>query len=663
MKKFIKFGILLSATAAVCACSAEEYLEDDPVPGEEEAMIREHSYVPGVSVVEFDESTAARVEAGDESLLKNMGIVSAERVFKDGGEFEPLARREGLHRFYRVTFAKVMPVTKAMASFTENSGVLGVDPVRKIRRRAFFNDPYLSSQWNLVSSRSGVDVNVQDVWKNYTTGSSNVIVSVVDEAIDMSHPDLAANIWESDSGYNGYNAITGTNTLSLSRRYDTGHGTHVAGVISAVNNNGVGVSSIAGGDYAKGIKGVRLMSCQIFYGEDSATDDQCAEAIRWSATHGAVISQNSWGYYADEDDDGYVSSSELTAYKKEKIAESLKRAIAYFTSYAGCDASGKQLASSPMKGGLVFFAAGNEDIDYDPICADDNVIAIGATDGRGGKASYSNYGSWVDICAPGGDGSSYITSTLPTFVASAGYGGRDWMGTSMACPHVSGVAALAVSYYGGQGFTSAKLRKALLQSSREVTTSNPIGKMIDAEALFVALDNHPPVVSKAIEDFKHNSLGTVSRPLNQVFNDEDGDALTYTAVSSDETVAGVHINSGHLYIDPASYGWCVITVTASDGIFEPVSTSFKVAIWDPSSGVSATGNVSDGNLTLTIGEEEYQDVHVEVLSSTGAVVYEKWVAISVFDPVTLNISGIAPGVYAVRVTYAGHSYTRTFVKS
>lgn len=659
-----------AAMALIClplSCGLHEIetaSPDEMDEGREIQAIREHSYVQGVSVVEFSEGFTARIESEGPGFLAEWGILGAERVFAPAGEYEALAREQGLHRFYRVSFAKIMPVTKALSSLGETDGIVSVEPVRRVRRRSF-NDPLLGRQWNLVGGSRAVDINVSYIWDNYTTGSSDVIVAVMDETVDSSHPDLAANMWDDGSGRHGYNFVKSTFGQTLDSRYDTGHGTHVAGVVSAVNNNGIGVSGIAGGDAAAGVAGVRIMSCQIFDGKDSATDDQCAEAIRWSASQGAVISQNSWGYYADEDEDGEVSPAELAAYKMESIPIVLKRAVEYFNTYAGCDAGGKQRAGSPMKGGLVFFAAGNEDIDYDPICSDNSVIAVAATGATGGKASYSNYGPWVDLCAPGGDGSYDIWSTVPTFESASGYAGKDWQGTSMACPHASGAAALAVSYFGGQGLTAAKLRTALEKSGTAAGGSSaPIGRRIDVAALFSELGNHPPVVSSKPDNFKYTVVNTrTSKDLSDIFEDEDGDELKYSAESSDEGVVKVSVSGDRLYLEPVSYGQATITVSATDGVSPSVSTSFIMVIWDDSQGFSANAIVSDGSLDIRIASEDYQDVHIEVFSATGARVFDTRKVISIFDPATIHVPGIAPGVYALRISYGGHSYTKTFVKS
>ena len=334
--------------------------------------------------------------------IKDLGIVNMERLFPDAGKFEARTREDGLHLWYTIRFDETKSITKATGDLSSIPGIAIIDPVPEIEIAGgnevseyitpsaagtgnVFNDPMFDQQWHFYNngsgkeSQSGCDINVVPVWKNYTTGNPDVIVSVVDGGIDYTHEDLADNMWHDpeDTRRVGYNFCTDNYVITP---HD--HGTHVAGTIAAVNNNGIGVCGIAGGDYAEGQPGVKLMSCQIFSNDGKSGSGE--RAIKWSADHGAVISQNSWGM---------TSPCETP--------ESLKAAVDYFIKYAGFDEKGNQVG--PMAGGIVIISAGNDD-SYQSYGGDyEKLLTVTSLGPDYVRAYYSNYGDWCDIAAPGGD--------------------------------------------------------------------------------------------------------------------------------------------------------------------------------------------------------------------------------------------------------------------
>ena len=442
---------------------------------------------------------------GLNTVLAELGISKMRRLFPHAGEYEERTRAEGLHRWYVVTYSDDVPMTKAQTCLEDLDGIEVFEPVRTVKISEF-NDPFYSELWGLYNtSKKGFDINVTKVWDEYTTGNPNVIVAVVDNGIDLSHEDLSANCLPNGQHWNF------VNDNSYIRSGD--HGTHVAGTIAAVGNNKKGVAGVAGGDAAKGQKGVKLLSCQIFVNNDDGSTSSAggASAIKWGADNGAVISQNSWGYNYDKDGDGKLTGDERTDALNARITGSDQAAVDYFIKYAGCDNRGNQKADSPMKGGIVIFAAGNDAIAMGAPAEYDKVVAVGSVASDGSRSSFSNYGDWVDVCAPG-------TNILSTMPASR----YDFMsGTSMACPHVSGVAALLVSYFGGPGFTCDMLKEKLVKSANTsiISKTQQVGGLVDAYGAFAYGNDKAPA---KITDLEVAGRGNNIDLTWTVTADEDG---------------------------------------------------------------------------------------------------------------------------------------------
>ena len=466
-------SFLASLLLILTGCSVNE------IPPVESAPAAQNSIEPlsGEAVLLLTETAADGFErTADTASLDALGVRRIERVFPDAGEFEARHRAAGLHRWYRVSYDPTVSRTKAGDDLGALPGVESVSfPLPK--KRLSFNDPNLYHQWNYINFaqkkgfKAGADINVEPVWEQYTGGSRDVIVAVIDGGVDRTHKDLAGVVLSPEEG--SHNFVYG---YSGTQMFADDHGTHVAGTIAAINNNGLGVCGVAGG--LDGSGGVRIMTLPMF-GPDEYDDGDDASAIVWAADHGAVIVNCSWGYICRSERQAQQAFEQFNSTKS-----ALRSAIDYFIDNAGKDASGKQ--TGPMDGGVIFFASGNDGFKYGTPAGYEPVVAVGAFGPDGKMPKFSNYGEWVDLLAPGGSDSDYhpeewVLSTVPT--SNYAY----MPGTSMACPHAVGVAALLVSYFGGPGFTNDMLKSAILNGSDPDAIDRqgrPAGGKLDALGAF-----------------------------------------------------------------------------------------------------------------------------------------------------------------------------------
>ena len=495
---------LLAGIVFSCVREPEAPLSDGQIPQETYAPDDEGVLKGWVRIKLRDDAQALRVgtftrgamESGDPELDRiaaSLGATEVRRVFHEGGRFAERRRKFGLHLWYDVKFDDTLPVSRAQAELGSLSAVAHVQPVYTIRmfdagntlpeeavyvpaqRRAEragagpFDDPGLPKQWHYNNDGSGTkwvegsDINLFEAWE-VTAGDPSVIVAVTDHGVEYDHPDLAGNMWVNeaelngtpgvDDDNNGYvDDIYGWNVILDSGTINPGtHGTHVAGTVAAVNNNGIGVCGVAGGT-GNG-DGARIMSLAIF-DSTSANAGSYPDAYAYAADNGAVISQNSWGYTSGV-----------------AMPQDVSDALDYFIANAGVDENGNQ--TGPMKGGLLVFAAGNEGTPSARMpAADPRTLCVTAMCSDYTRPNYANYSDDVDIFAPGGaDGNDRNYSDADRVYSTDLDGGYSYKwGTSMACPHVSGIAALVVAHYGvgRPGFTVEECREILLRSYRSVS--------------------------------------------------------------------------------------------------------------------------------------------------------------------------------------------------
>lgn len=498
-----------------------------------------------------------------------------------------------------------------------------------------FNDPHLGLQWNLINNGdlsvtddirvkavAGADVGVKDAWR-LTGGDPSVVVAVFDCAVNSLHEDLRNALWVNEAEANGQlnvdddgngfiddeygfnfvgctkinkdymnNVLDGKEVEAvkgnrLNWTDGSGHGTHVAGIIGAVNNNGKGVSSIAGGT-GNG-DGVRLMSCQIFQGTRNASDSQNAAAFIYAADNGACIAQCSYGSSSViTSDSDYINGNEELGVDGSPLENA---ALKYFLDPANSN-------HESLEGNIAIFAAGNHKNPYSsypgalPYVV--SVTAFGIDHLPGG---YTNYGPGSKISAPGGeytDEHNYGTMILSTGVSNAaqsspGLDGKNYVymqGTSMACPHVSGVVALGISYAKklNKKFTREEFTSLLLSSTNDIDqyldgtkryydlssyswTDVELGKYkgqlgagaVDAWKFLMAIEGTPSVLVQA---------GTKARiNLDQYYN--SGTAYEITIDEASRTSLGLVsdpvINGGYLELECSKIGAGKVTLSSSVG--------------------------------------------------------------------------------------------------
>ena len=614
--------------------------------------------LPGSLLVKFCPQAAERLALGacveEVDMLCEEFSASCTNLFPLKGT--DLEKKHNLDRWFVLRFDESTDVTVVAAKVAELAVVETIQ-YNTALRRAFgsdatawtpstkagslmpFNDPQLCDQWHYINlgdvsvastARVGADVNVKDAW-NLTTGDPRIVVAICDEAVKYNHPDLAANMWVNegeiadngkDDDGNGYiDDVHGFNflspydkdtgvwevlPLSWDKTNDTGHGTHVAGTISAVNNNGIGVSGIAGGDGRNG--GVRIMTCQLFSGNATAGMENRALAYQYAADNGASILQCSFGQsggqVASDKDFGtmYGAEEEALNYFLDKPVEN----------------------GNPAGGNFVIFASGNEGYPMSGYPAAYNrYISVAAIGPDFLPTAYTNYGPGTNISAPGGEIAinstsaepyrAQILSTLPKELGKGDYGYMQ--GTSMACPHVSGVVALGLSYALklGKTFTHEEFLSMIFTSVNNVdfyveTCEKKINGIpfdltpylyntgtgaIDAWRLLMQIEGTPSMLVQTGKETKVS--------LNQFFGPSASN-LTYTKIEISEQAREALGVEGEPYI---KYGKFFMNCTKNG--------SAKISI----SAIAGGDTVAGQGLSVIGGTEFTREI--SVLSRNGGV--------------------------------------------
>jgi len=353
-------------------------------------------FVPGELLVKFKESPGIQAA----SVNREFSVLSMERLFRDSRDKISQAAKDesGLDRIYKLRLADDADVRAVAREYGKNPLVEYAEPNYIHHTRAVPNDARYPEQWAHRNMQSELAWEIEE-------GSGDVIIAIVDTGVMWSHPDLASNIWnntdeiagngidDDNNGFiddvRGYDFVNNSNSSECPAGEDCfdedndpmdfhGHGTHCAGIAAGVTNNSLGIAGLC--------RNCTIMPVRAGHSGTLETDD-AAQAIVYAADNGADVISMSFG-------SSYPSSTE-------------KDAIDY----------------AYDKGAVLVAAAGNDDWDADDYPTSYwNVISVAATDSNDVKASFSSYGSWTEVAAPGvdilstytGEGRDAGLSIIPT---------------------------------------------------------------------------------------------------------------------------------------------------------------------------------------------------------------------------------------------------------
>lgn len=411
MNRFTTKARIISVLATLFASASALAIEPEAVPGEYVIKLKEPlaKYQHNLNALSLDLGSAIK------STIPGQNIVVIKRP----------------------VFEMQSSVTKRLMS---NPAVEVVEPNYIYRASRTPNDPMLGQLWGMsnigqpdsgkTSGVQGMDISAVEAWE-IETGSEDVVVAVIDTGVDYTNPDLAPNMWTNAAELNGavgidddgngvVDDIYGFNAINNGGdpKDDQGHGSHCAGTIGAKGDDGKGIVGVAWN--------TRIMAVKFLDSKGSGTLENAIKGIDYATKMGAKVMSNSWG-------GGGVS-------------QTLKEAI----------------ERSHDAGALFVAAAGNESNNndakpsYPASYQVANVLSVAAVNNRGQIASFSNYGkNSVHVGAPGVN----ILSTT-----TMGY--QSWSGTSMATPHVSGIAALIASH--DRQLTATEIKNRIITTARPV---------------------------------------------------------------------------------------------------------------------------------------------------------------------------------------------------
>lgn len=569
----LAIGMALASTADAASPQSVQALSDDPAL----------EFSPDSVLIKFKPS------AGPAQKVRAYDAVGGRKI-----------RGYGLVRgLEHVQLGRGRRVEQAIHSLQQLPFVEYVEPDHVLR--ADTNDTFYGLQWGLNNTGQDIrgalgtpdaDIDAEEAW-GIVTGDPNFVVAVIDTGTDYNHEDLINNIWTNFVELNGTTGVDddGNGYIDDIHGYDfwggdadpmdqssVGHGTHVAGTICAESNNGQGVAGVA--------HQCKIMALRFIGPAGGYTSDAIA-ALNYAVDKGVRVSNNSWGGGG--------------------FSQSLYNAI--------------QSAGASPGGHLFVAAAGNDNLDTDssahyPSSYDlDNIISVASTDHRDQRSSFSNYGATtVDVGAPGTD------------IASTALGEYYWMGgTSMATPHVTGLAALIWDLH--PTWTHIQVRDRIYNSAR------PLAALDGITTTGAIINAYQAVLEPVTEPSAPSNLVASMASDTEI-------SLSWTDTSSNES--GFKIERR----PDGTNGWAEVAAVAmnieayTDSSLEPETAYHYRAMATNSIGDSAYSNIDSATTDST---PTYQEIVANAETPGGGSVagsyQDTWLAGGTMESITERLSG------------------------
>ncbi|OVE75275.1 hypothetical protein BVX98_07995 [bacterium F11] len=608
------------------------------------------SYVPNQVIVcvrdninlsrsQYSQAQFHQVDSHLSSLLKEIKAKSMKPLFgapQSSSYVQSVsARAKDRNSFYRavnqrnrtilVTLEDGGDVKKTIKYLSKKAGVEYAHPNHYYYPSVTIpNDPFYGTQWGLKNTgqdggadfydpsgrgTEGSDIDAEVAWDTHT-GTTGVVVAIIDTGLDWDHPDIEGNLWQNVGESSGTITTTGVDNDGNGKIDDNfgydfgdddgdpdddcynsfflfdfgGHGTHVSGIVGADGNNAVGVSGV---NWI-----VSLMALKVAPSNCLITTDAFADAIRYATDEGADVINISLGGEAD-------STVEIA------------------------------LNYAELNGVVLIAAAGNEatsNSQFSYPAAYDNVMAVAATDRNDQLGTFSNFGSWVQISGPG----VAIRSTLPVQDGSYAF----WSGTSMASPMVAGIAGLVLAQY--PSLTDDEVYQRLLDSTEDIDSLNPgfggqlgAGRVNVARAMMSVTGISPSfgLNTTTSVDLTVSGISLVPESTLSLKNGSETISATNVAVPNSTTITGT-VNllgaTAGLWDVVVTAGQTVKTLASTFTIVEVTVTSVDPStapITSTSTVVSITGTKFTSDLTISLTRSGFPSIAAStqaILSDTAA---------------------------------------------